>query len=83
MEVEYGVVPKKVIVSLTAYDFSRESNLSPHLRVSADWYPWPNLYVKAGYDDPLVKEFRTPFVGVGIRWSDDDLKYLLGSMPKF
>jgi phospholipid/cholesterol/gamma-HCH transport system substrate-binding protein len=83
VEVDYDVVPKRVALSFAAYDFSRQLNLDPHLRLDAKWYPWRNLYVQAGYDDPLVKDYRSPFVGVGIRWSDDDLKYLLGSVPKF
>jgi len=82
-EVDYDVLPKRVSLAFAAYDFSRQLNLDPHLRFDARWYPWRNLYVQAGYDDPLVKQYRSPFVGVGLRWSDDDLKYLLGSVPKF
>jgi hypothetical protein len=48
-----------------------------------EWFPWRNLYVRAGYDDPLVSEYASPFLGAGIRWSDDDLKYLFGSIPNF
>jgi len=83
MQVDYKVVPNRFDLSFEAYDFSRELNLDPHLRLTASWYPWRNFYLQAGYDDPLVKDYRSPFVGVGIRWSDDDLKYLLGSVPKF
>ena len=66
-----------------AFDFGRERDLDPHLRLTGQWNFLRNLYVKAGYDDPLVEEFRSPFVGVGIRWSDEDLKYLMGSIPSF
>jgi phospholipid/cholesterol/gamma-HCH transport system substrate-binding protein len=83
VQVEYGLVPKKLWLSLEAYDFSREQNLDPHLRLSATWFPWRNVYVRGGYDDPLVARYRSPFVGAGVTWSDDDLKYLLGSVPKF
>ena len=83
VQVEYGLVPRKLWLSFEAYDFSREQNLDPHLRLAATWYPWKNVYVRGGYDDPLVKSYRTPFLGAGVAWSDDDLKYLLGSVPKF
>ena len=76
-------MPKRLWLSLEAYDFSRELELDPHLRLTAQWFPWENFYVKAGYDDPLVDDYRSPFLGVGVRWSDDDLKYLLGSVPRF
>ena len=36
-----------------------------------------------GYDDPLVSERDSLFLGLGVRWRDDDLKYLLGSIPRF
>ena len=83
VQVDYGVVPDRLWLSLEAYDFSRELELDPHLRLTAQWFPWRSLYLKAGYDDPLVGELRSPFVGLGLRWSDDDLKYLLGSVPNF
>lgn len=81
--VDYGVVPDKLSLSFEAYDFARELELDPHLRLTARWFPWRNVFVNAGYDDPLVDELASPFVGAGLRWSDDDLKYLLGSIPSF
>jgi phospholipid/cholesterol/gamma-HCH transport system substrate-binding protein len=83
LQVDYGLVPEKLWLSLEAFDFSRELDLDPHLRLTASWYPLRNVYLRAGYDDPLAERYRSPFVGAGIRWSDDDLKYLLGSVPKF
>ena len=83
LQVDYGIVPNRFWVALDAFDFSRELDLDPHLRVTARWFPWKGVFFQAGYDDPLVHDFRSPFVGAGIRWSDDDLKYLLGSIPKF
>jgi phospholipid/cholesterol/gamma-HCH transport system substrate-binding protein len=76
------VVPEKLALSFEAYDFSRELELDPHLRVTAHWFPWRNLFVVAGYDDPLVDELASPFLGAGLRWSDEDLKYLIGSLPR-
>ena len=70
-------------VSLEAFDFDRPEELDPHLRLSAAWNAHPNFYLLGGVDDPLVSERDSLFVGVGLRWRDDDLKYLLGSIPSF
>jgi len=83
LQVDYALIPDKVWMSFEAYDFSRELDQDPHLRLSATWFPWKNLYLRAGYDDPLVDELESPFVGAGLRWSDDDIKYLAGSVPRF
>jgi phospholipid/cholesterol/gamma-HCH transport system substrate-binding protein len=67
-------------VSFEAFDFSRPQNQRAHLRLTAKWQLHPNLYVIGGYDDPL--EQHSLFLGAGIRWKDDNLKYLLGSAGK-
>ena len=36
------------------------------------------VYGVAGYDNVLNGEYGSPFVGVGMRFQDDDLKYVLG-----
>lgn len=81
VQVDYGLADRKVWLSLEAFDFSRERDLDPHLRLSAEWRFRRNLYLRLGYDDPLVAEYRGAFLGGGVRWSDEDLKYLLGSIP--
>jgi phospholipid/cholesterol/gamma-HCH transport system substrate-binding protein len=70
-------------VSLEAFDFDRQRELDPHLRLTAAWRPLEHFYLLGGYDDPLVSDRDSLFVGAGIRWRDDDLKYLLGSIPRF
>lgn len=82
VQVDYSFFEKRAMLSLEAFDFGREMDLDPHLRLTGQWNFYRHLYLKGGYDDPLVEQFRSPFVGVGIRWSDDDLKYLMGAVPK-
>jgi phospholipid/cholesterol/gamma-HCH transport system substrate-binding protein len=82
VQVDYTLFDRRAMLSFEAFDFGRERDLDPHLRLTGQWNFMRHLYVKGGYDDPLVEEFRSPFLGVGIRWSDDDLKYLMGAMPK-
>ena len=70
-------------VALQAFDFDRPNDESPHIRLLGSWQPKPHILLIGGYDDPLVSARDSFFLGLGIRWRDDDLKYLLGSVPKF
>lgn len=80
-QVEVPFLDRKLWVSFEAFDFNRPQDLSPHLRLSTRWHLNPNLYLVGGYDDPLEGERDSIFFGGGIRWNDDNLKYLLGSVP--
>lgn len=71
---------RRGLASFEAFDFSHQDQRDhPHLRLTGRWQFAPNLYLVGGYDDPLEKQFRSLFLGAGIRWSDDNLKYLLGA----
>lgn len=79
VQIEYPMLDRRLWLSLEAFDFNRELDLSPHLRVSGRWQFHPNVYLTGGYDDALEND--SLFLGAGIRWRDDNLKYLLGSLP--
>jgi len=84
VQVEYPLnvkLRRPVWLSFEAFDFSRPNYQRAHLRLTAKWQFHPNLYVLGGYDDPL--EQHSFFVGAGIRWKDDNLKYLLGLATKY
>jgi phospholipid/cholesterol/gamma-HCH transport system substrate-binding protein len=84
VQVEYPLnarLRRPLWLSFEAFDFSRPQNQRAHLRFTAKWQLHPNLYVIGGYDDPL--EQHSLFLGAGIRWKDDNLKYLLGSASRF
>jgi phospholipid/cholesterol/gamma-HCH transport system substrate-binding protein len=81
VEVEYQANPRWG-VALQAFDFDRQGDENPHLRLMGSWQPRPHFFVLGGYDDPLVRSRESFFLGLGIRWRDDDLKYLLGSVPR-
>jgi len=83
VQVDYSFLDRRFALSVEAFDFGRERELDPHLRLTGLWNVTPHIYLKGGYDDPLVDEFRSPFLGAGVRWTDNDLKYLLGSIPSF
>ncbi|HXO22581.1 MAG TPA: MlaD family protein [Thermoanaerobaculia bacterium] len=79
--IEYPWASKKLRFSIEAFDFNRQDNKKAHLRFTTRWQFHPNLYLVGGYDDPL--ENHSLFLGGGIRWTDDNLKYLLGAATKF
>lgn len=66
-------------VSLEAYDLDRDEK-APHLRLEGRWQINRNLFAFAGWDDPTWSERSSVIVGGGIKWNDEDLKYLLGTM---
>jgi phospholipid/cholesterol/gamma-HCH transport system substrate-binding protein len=69
-----------------AYDFGhRNGDSNPHLRLYGEYIfrqekpTTPTLFLRSGVDNVL--NHTTFTLGGGIRWRDDDLKYLLGSIP--
>lgn len=81
--VDYGFLEDRLWLSMEAFDFGRVEDLDPHLRLSGRWRLHPNISIVAGWDDFLVDERESIFLGAGLSWNDDDLKYLLGSVPTF
>lgn len=81
MGVDWQPIEDRFSLSLEAYDFGREEDLDPHLRLIGRWRLHPNFFVQGGYDDFLEGDRDSIFIGGGLRWSDDELKYLLGSVP--
>jgi phospholipid/cholesterol/gamma-HCH transport system substrate-binding protein len=72
-------------VSGEAFDFGKRRDPNPHLRVSGEYIVrqekarTPQIFVTSGLDNPLND--TAIIFGGGIRWRDDDLKYLIGSVP--
>jgi phospholipid/cholesterol/gamma-HCH transport system substrate-binding protein len=66
-----------------AWDFSNDEkdSHSPHVTAGMDYFLFKYFYLSAGMDNVLNKRWRGPFVGGGLRFEDEDLKYLLGSAP--
>ncbi|MEM7048195.1 MAG: MlaD family protein [Acidobacteriota bacterium] len=81
--IEYPVptLDRRLWLDLEAFDFDREGDRDPHLRLTTRYFVNRNVYLMGGYDDPLESDRDSFFFGGGIRWNDDNLKYLLGSVP--
>lgn len=52
----------------------------PHLKWLNRMYVMRNIYVTFGADDFISKQNANVFIGLGMRFGDDDVKYLLGSL---
>jgi len=81
--IDYGFFDKRLWLTLEAFDFSRENDLDPRARLTGRWELSDNAYLLGGYDDFLVDGQESVFFGAGFSWNDDDLKYLMGSVPSF
>jgi phospholipid/cholesterol/gamma-HCH transport system substrate-binding protein len=68
-----------------AFDFGKKRDPNPHLRFQGEYIlreetqKTPLIFLTGGLDNPLNNRAFT--FGGGIRWRDDDLKYLLSSVP--
>lgn len=76
---------ERMRVTGEAFDFGKKRDDNPHIRLFGEYVfrhekpHTPQLFVTSGVDNPLND---TAFVfGGGIRWRDEDLKYLIGSIP--
>jgi hypothetical protein len=70
------------ITTFELYDLSGRGRIGdrrPHLKWLNKIYVMRHLYVTFGADDFISKQNANGFYGVGLRFGDDDLKYLFGS----
>ncbi len=74
----------KLRLSLDAWDFGGDEAgaKSPHVRAAAEYIIFKNFFLTAGYDNIFNSRWRGPFIGGGVRFEDEDFKYLFGTMPK-
>lgn len=76
---DYHLFKDKAKVSFDAWDFNREP--TPRLKVSASYDFFKHLFLIGGGDDLSNKERRSAFIGGGIKFEDDDLKYIITGIP--
>ncbi len=82
--IDYLTLKDRLQFSAEMWDFSGEDGLNPHAKLYGRYYFSPSIFVLGGWDDLLnTKADRDSlFFGAGIRWGDEDMKYLAGSFPK-
>ncbi len=80
---DYYALDDRFRFSVDAWNFGSKEpdNQNAHLKATAAYNINPVLFVDAGYDNALNSKRAMPFAGIGLRFDDEDLKYLLGSVP--
>ncbi len=81
---DYFFNDDKIRISADVWDFSKdeEGAKNPHVRVGMEYFLFRNLFVGAGADNLLNKKSNGGYVGIGVRFEDEDFKYLLGTVPR-
>jgi phospholipid/cholesterol/gamma-HCH transport system substrate-binding protein len=80
------IIDDKLKLSADIYDFggqySGQYDGKAHVDLAARYFAedFP-VYGIAGVDNMINSDLAAPFVGLGIRFSDDDFKYLLQTVP--
>jgi phospholipid/cholesterol/gamma-HCH transport system substrate-binding protein len=78
--IDYYMFQDRVKWTLEAFDFGSEGN--PRLKAGATWNLSKLFFLTAGYDDFVSKVgLQSAYVGLGLQFQDEDLKYLLSSAP--
>ncbi len=66
--------------SLEAFDFtSRKGNA--HVKAGGTLFFTKYFYLTGGWDDFANKTYKSSYLGIGLQFEDEDIKYLLGSVP--
>lgn len=72
------------ITTLEAFDFKGANRINserPHIKWLNKLFFMRNLYTSFGVDDIYSKNTASPFFGAGLRFGDEDIKYLLSYLP--
>ena len=80
---DYYAFDDRFKFSLDAWNSNSKEvgNERAHLKATADVKLGKVLFMNAGYDNALNAKHAAGFVGLGLRFDDDDLKYFMGSVP--
>jgi phospholipid/cholesterol/gamma-HCH transport system substrate-binding protein len=73
----------KAKVSLDVWDFSGDEAKAnrAHMRIGLDYPLFKYVFINAGIDNLLNNNRRGIFIGGGLKFEDEDFKYLFGSSP--
>lgn len=78
--VDYHMFDDALALTLEVSDFRTDYN--PRLKFGVDYKFWKYFYVTTGYDDFISEDGRDSFfLGFGVTFFDEDIKFLLTSAP--
>jgi phospholipid/cholesterol/gamma-HCH transport system substrate-binding protein len=74
----------RVQISADIWDFGDDEAGAddPHLTIGADFFIFKNIFLSGGADNLLNSNRKGYFIGGGLRFEDEDFKYIFGTMPK-
>jgi phospholipid/cholesterol/gamma-HCH transport system substrate-binding protein len=80
---EYDVLKDRFSVGADIFDFDRPDGNRAHLKLYGNYDIVKSLFITGGADDILNRnsQYRTFFLGFGIKFPDDDLKTVIGAIP--
>lgn len=77
---EYYLWEDRVKLFAEAFDFDNED--PAHFKAGVNFYFLKNFYLAAGWDDFASNRGNSSFfAGLGLRFTDEDLKYIMSSVP--
>jgi phospholipid/cholesterol/gamma-HCH transport system substrate-binding protein len=81
--VDYFQLDDRIKFSFDVWNTNSDepNNTKAHMKATVSYDLNKFVYMDAGYDNFLNHKLAFPFIGVGLRFSDEDLKYYLGSVP--
>ena len=82
-DVEEIAIEKPKMVGLTGLENLSPAELSggKHVKFGVEHFVFKNLFLSAGLDNILNKKWCGGYVGVGVRFEDEDFKYLPDALP--
>ncbi len=81
---DYFFLKDKAKLTADVWDFGsdEEGAKKPHAKIGVDYFIFKHIFLSAGADNILNKKRRGAYVGAGVRFEDEDFKYLFGTIPK-
>lgn len=80
---DYFAFDDRIKFSVDSWNFDSKEpdNQNVHVKATATVGLGKTIFINGGYDNFLNSRRKAGFVGLGLRFNDEDLKYLLGSVP--
>jgi len=71
-------------VSVDAWDFGHDEPEAkrPHVKAGVDYSVFKHLFISGGVDNIFNKRWRGAYIGGGVRFEDEDFKYIFGTVPR-
>ena len=81
---DYFLMDDKAKVSFNVWDFSADEAMSDkaHMKIGLDDQIFKYIFISSGIDNLLNRDRRGIYVGGGLKFEDEDFKYLFWIIPR-